>query len=217
MAEEKVAPNTKDINRAIRSYAEANKKSVSIDRIKNNNHIAVGLDKPVKVTIERGPAGDFFGALNAGANIILNGSAGRFVGSTMSAGAVRVNGDVADGLGVYMSGGLVLIKGDCSGAVGNHMKGGVIIVDGDAKGEVGEGMVGGEIYITGNVEGTIGTDLKGGRIFVAGEMPELHDNVKVKPVGPKELSAIKDYHEQFRFRKFQTPEALSDFRVIEKA
>lgn len=217
MAEEKVAPTTKEINRALRSYAEANKKSVSIDRIKNNNHIAVGLDKPVKVTIERGPAGDFFGALNAGAIIILNGSAGRFVGSTMSSGEVRVNGDVADGLGVYLSGGLVSVKGDCSGAVGSHMKGGIIIVDGDVKGDVGGSMIGGEIYITGDVDGTIGSDLRGGRIFVAGKMPELHDNVKVKPVGPKELAAIKDHHERFRFRKFQTPDALSDFRLIEKA
>jgi glutamate synthase domain-containing protein 3 len=217
LAEEKVPPTSKEINKALRSYAAANKKSVSIDRIKNNNHIAVGLDKPVKVTIERGPAGDFLGALNAGANVILNGNAGRYVGSTMSSGEVRVNGDVGDGLGVYLSGGLVIVKGDCSGSVGSRMKGGVIIVDGNVKGDVGDSMVDGEIYVTGDVDGTIGGDLRGGRIFIAGKMPELHDNVKVKPIGARELEAIKDYHSRFRFRKFQTPEALNDFRLIERS
>lgn len=217
MAEEKVPPTSKEINKAIRSYADANKKSVSIDRIKNNNHIAVGLDKPVKVTIERGPAGDYFGALNAGATLIMNGVAGRFVGSTMSAGEIRVNGDVGEGLGVYLSGGLVMIKGDCAGSVGGRMKGGVIIVDGDVKGDVGESMIGGEIFITGDVAGTIGGDLRGGKIYVAGKMPELHDNVKVRPLGTKELETVKDYHNRFKFRKFQAPEALNDFRLIEKA
>jgi formylmethanofuran dehydrogenase subunit C len=100
--------------------------------------------------------------------------------------------------------------------VGGRMKGGVIIVDGDVKGEVGESMVGGEIYITGDVAGTIGGDLRGGKIFVAGKMPELHDNVKVRPLGTKELEAVKDYHSRFKFRKFQAPEALNDFRLIEK-
>jgi formylmethanofuran dehydrogenase subunit C len=215
VAEEQVPPTTKEINKALRSYAASNKKSISIDRIKNNHHIAVGLDKPVKVTIEKGPAGDFFGALNAGATLILNGNSGRFVGSTMSAGEIRVNGDVGEGLGVYLTGGMVLVKGDVAGSVGGRMKGGIIIVDGNVTGDVGDTIQGGEIYITGDVAGIIGTDMKAGKIFIAGKMPELHDNVKVKPLGPKELEDIKEYHKKFKFRKFQSPEALNDFRLIE--
>ena len=217
MAEEKVPPTSKEINKALRSYIQANKKSISVERTyKNNHYIGVGLNAPVKVTIEKGPAGDYFGALNAGASLILNGTAGRFVGSTMASGEIRINGDVDDGVGVYLAGGTIIIKGDVSGSVGGRMRGGIVIVDGNVKGDVGEGMSGGEIYITGDVGGTIGTGLKAGRLFIAGKMPEIHDNVKVKPVGPKELDVIKDYQKRFKFRRFQSAEELDAFRMIER-
>jgi len=215
LAEEKVPPTSKEINRAVRSYSET-RKSISIDRIDNNHYIAVGLDTPVKVIIGKGPAGDFFGALNAGARIQLNGKAGRFVGSTMSDGEILVNGDVGEGVGVYLKGGLITVKGDCQGSTGSCMKGGVIIIDGNVRGHVGEAMEGGDIIITGDVKGDIGKDIKGGAIFIAGTTTALHDDIKVKPVGASEVEKLKEFHRRFKFKKFQSMDALKDFRMIVK-
>jgi glutamate synthase domain-containing protein 3 len=215
LAEEKVPPTSKEINRAVRSYSET-RKSISIDRIDNNHYIAVGLDKPVKVIINRGPAGDYLGALNAGAKIQLNGKAGRFVGSTMSDGEVLVNGDVGEGAGVYLKGGLIAVKGDCLGSAGGCMKGGSVIIDGAVRGHVGEAMEGGELIITGDVKGDIGKGIKGGTIFIAGTTSALHDDIKVKPVGTAELEKLKELHRRFKFKKFQSTDALKDFRMIVK-
>jgi glutamate synthase domain-containing protein 3 len=213
LAEEKVQATSKEINRALRTLAKT-RKSVNIDRIKNNDFIAVGMDKPVKIRIDKGPAGDFLGALNAGSNIVLNGKAGRFVATTMSSGEVLVNGDAGEGVATYLSGGLVTIKGDCSGSVCGGMKGGVVIIDGNVTGDVGTAMEGGEIYVTGDISGNVGLGMIGGTVFVAGKTADLPDGVKVKTVGVKELEAIKDYHRRFKFKRFQSMDALKEFRMI---
>jgi len=202
--------STREINRNLRKVAESSK-SIEIGRLNGHHNVAVGLIGSIRIKVD-GDAGDYFGSLNDGPLIVLNGKAGRFLGDTMRAGEVIVNGDVDHGLGVYLMGGTVLTKGDCLGGVGQGMRGGTVIVDGSVKGDIGRRMDGGTIIVTGHVQGTIGPNSAGGRIFVGGDAERLAKGLEMKPITPKEYEELKDLNKKYKFKYFQSPEALKRFR-----
>jgi glutamate synthase domain-containing protein 3 len=202
--------STRDINRNLRTVAESSN-SIEIGKLNGHHNVAVGLTGSIKIKVD-GDAGDYFGALNDGPMIVLNGKAGRFLGDSMRGGEVLVNGDVDHGLAVYLMGGTVVTKGDCLGGVGHGMRGGTVIVDGSVKGDAGRRMDGGTIVVTGHVQGTVGPASTGGRIFVGGDADKPARGLEMKPITPKEYEELKELNKRFKFKYFQTPEALKRFK-----
>jgi|GEM_PF-310535 len=210
---------TKDINNALKNYIATkysdpskHAKPPKISNLSGQDCIAVGISKNVVIFIE-GNAGDYFGALNAGASIRLTGNAGKFLGDTMTAGEIIVKGDVMHGLGAFMSGGTIVVKGDAGGRVGIMNRGGSILVHGSVKNYTGLYMMAGDIIITGNVGEHTGHWMMRGSIYVGGDIGSLGTNAKegtMTEADKKKLSEL--------FKKYgidENPELLSTYKKIE--
>lgn len=200
-----------DINTSIRKNISEGRDTITINALKAHNCIGVGLPSDVKVTVKAGNAGDFFGALNQGAELLMNGSCGRFLASTMSDGIVVVNGDAKGDVAPYLLGGLVVVKGDCEGSVGSFMKGGTVIIDGDVKGDVGYMMLGGVLIITGDIEGTVGEDMRDGTIYIGGHFRSVDTHLKKTSLSKYDKDLLENYYNKWRFRRFRTVADLESF------
>ena len=211
MAERKIV-TTSEINRALLKELEVTK-TVQLTRLGGQHCVAVGLPAGCTVQVE-GNAGDFFGALNAGASLSLNGNAGRFCGDTMSSGELVVNGDCGSGAGQYMRGGTLVVKGDCRGPAAQMMRGGTVVIDGSVGRAAGKYMMLGELVIAGDAGELTGENMMGGVIYILGEPPSLGLNARISRPGPEELERLRHLHRQYKFRRVQDEEALSDFQKI---
>ncbi len=72
---------SKEINRILKEKLET-QKFVRVSNLAGQDNIAINIEKDARINID-GRAGDFFGALNKGATLILKGNAGRFLGYKM--------------------------------------------------------------------------------------------------------------------------------------
>lgn len=211
MAEEKLQ-TTKEINKALKEHLKnhnAVRLGVGDSLLAGQHSIAVGFEKG-KITVE-GDAGDFFGALNNGANLILRGSGKNFLGDTMIKGDILVEGDIGTGAGTAMVSGTIMIKGDADGKVGQLNKGGMIIITGNPGDNLGSYMIGGEIIATGDVGKKTADWIQGGSIFVAGEIEGLGNNAKIIEIGKEEESRIKRLLKNFGIKtKFDFQKIVAD-------
>ncbi|MEW5760110.1 MAG: hypothetical protein AB1779_05030 [Candidatus Thermoplasmatota archaeon] len=211
MAELKVS-TTREINSALRKQMEASK-NIKIGGVSGHECIAVGIEKDVKITVN-GRVGDFFGALNSGASIILNGNANRYLGDSMLSGEIIVNGEVGNGLGIYMQGGIIILKGDAKNYVGKGLHGGIIIIDGGAGDELGSYMFGGEIVVTGDCGKEIGKFMSSGTIYVGGSVVSLGRNAKFEKMSNPDVEKIKKYCESYRLKQFRNEELFSFKKIV---
>ncbi|MCU0860963.1 MAG: hypothetical protein MUE65_01425 [Methanomassiliicoccales archaeon] len=138
------------------------------------NSLAGGLRKG-KVIVD-GDVADYFGILNAGAELIVNGSAGRFAGDCMTSGVITISGDAGEGLGDYCYGGTCHVKGSVGNFIGTMNKGGTIVVEGDAGHDAGTYMTSGEIVILGSAGPNLGNYIISGSIYVLGGFEDLGEN-----------------------------------------
>ena len=194
MAEE-VVNTTREINRILNKQIESSK-AVRIGGLDAHDHIAIAISKAVKITVD-GDAGDYFGALNNGANLRLNGKAGRFLGDNMFDGEIVVDGDVDAGAGAYLRGGTVVVKGGASGDVGGGMAGGTILVDGEVGDGVGKLMTGGSIVITGDVGRYVGAGMRGGALFIGGQMDRLGRAVTIVDMTDEERKTLASLFDRY--------------------
>ena len=95
------------------------------------HNIAVGINAPVKVTIE-GHAGYYAAGMNKFAEVVIEGSASTGVAENMMSGKVHVKGFASNSAGASAHGGLLLIDGDAGLRCGISLKGGDIVVGGSA-------------------------------------------------------------------------------------
>lgn len=209
---EKRISTTREINQALLKQLEFTR-TVQLSRLGGQHCVAVGLPAGCTVQVE-GNAGDFFGALNNGASLSLNGSAGRFCGDTMVSGELVVNGDCSSGAGQYMRGGTLVVKGDCRGTAAQMLRGGTVVIDGAAGREVGRYMMLGEVVVVGDAGELAGENMMGGVIYILGEPKSLGLNARLSKPAPEELERIRFLHRQYRFRRVQEEETLSEFRKI---
>jgi len=200
-----------DINTSIRKNISEGRDTITINALRGHHCIAVGLPPDVKLTVKSGDAGDFFGALNEGAELLMNGPCGRFLASTMSDGLVVVNGDAKGDVAPYLSGGVVVVKGDCQGSAGGFMKGGTVIIDGDVSGDVGYMMLGGVIIVTGDVDGVVGEDMKDGTIYIGGHFSRVDTHLKKESLSKYDADLLESHYSKWRFRRFSTAADLESF------
>jgi glutamate synthase domain-containing protein 3 len=217
---------TRDINRAIRAQMKKGA-TTRIEGLTGQDSIAVGLSTDAKITI-LGDAGDFFGALNDGATLLLKGSSGRFLGDSMLSGKIVVNGDVKDGTGANMFGGEIIIKGKAGSKVGAGMKGGAIIIDGNVGDELGLHLYEGDIVVTGDAGKKVGRFMLGGNIYINGEIGSIGDDAKSEKPDKKDKLKLTNYltkqniSGEFKFKKVTSTNRIpihvikSSFGLISK-
>jgi formylmethanofuran dehydrogenase subunit C len=196
---------TKDINKAIRAQLKKGA-TTRIEGLTGQDNIAVGISSHTKITI-LGEAGDFFGALNNGATLLLKGNSGRFLGDTMVSGRIVLNGDANNGVGTNMHGGEIIIKGNAGSKVGAGMKGGAIIIDGNVGDELGLNLYDGDIVVIGDAGKEVGKLMFGGNIFINGEIGGLGENARSQKPDKKDKLKLTNYLTEqnilgeFKFKK----------------
>lgn len=206
---------TREINSILLSHAR-NQGRATVTGLAGQDSVAVGLDFPAEILLE-GSAGDYFGALNAGAKITLKGKAGRFAGDTVSSGTIVIEGSCDHGLGFSMYGGAIVVRGGCGGRIGQMNKAGLVIIGGDAGDLNGLYQLGGSLIICGNTGNQTGDWLVGGEIFVGGKIGGLGRNARVAELEGDDASRLGSWFEIYEidadpsnFRKI-VPEKLRPF------
>ena len=180
------------INEQLRKRLETHN-SAKVTNLNSQPCIAVNMPSNKTLTFD-GDAGDNFGGMNNGTNIVLNGDAGRFVGNGMNSGEIIINGNCEDGVGHCLSGGMVVIQGSVDGNVGPSMKGGDLIISGDVRGDLATCMSGGNLIVCGNVLGDISKMRTGGKVFIAGGIDEKVNSKRIAPADWKAIQkTLRDY------------------------
>ena len=195
------------INEQLRKRLETHN-SAKVTNLNSQPCIAVNMPSNKTLTFD-GDAGDNFGGMNNGTNIVLNGDAGRFVGNGMNNGEIIINGNCEDGVGHCLSGGMIVIQGSVDGNAGPSMKGGDLIISGDVRGDLATCMSGGNLIVCGNVLGDISKMRTGGEVFIAGE---IDGTVNSKSIAPADWKAIqktlRDYGVDPNGLNFKTVETI---------
>ena len=152
----------------------------------------MGVETRVGVFIT-GEAGDFLGAFNAGALILIRrGSANDYPGYAMYGGEVGVVGSVGRAAGAYLSGGRILVWGSAGPYAGLRMRGGAVVVKGDAGEGAACGQAGGEIALLGKCAGTVGAGMVGGVAFVRKETAVDLSAARTEPLDAAAATRLRE-------------------------
>jgi methylamine---glutamate N-methyltransferase subunit B len=156
------------------------------------HNVAVGVDAPVRVTIE-GHVGYYAAGMNQQAEITVNGNAGTGVAENMMSGVVWVKGNASQSAGATAHGGLLVIEGDAAARCGISMKGVDIVVGGDI-GHMSAFMAqAGRLVVRGDAGEALGDSIYEAHIYVRGDVASLGADCVVKEMRPehhKELESL---------------------------
>jgi len=177
--ETRILKNTREINQFLYREIKVKKRKLLTININKQDSVAVSLAEKVEITFNC-DAGDFFGALNDGASLVLNGNAGRFAGDVMRSGKITIKGNCDEGAGMYMYGGQIIINGSAGDNIGQISKGGTILIKGDAGNFVGLYLTGGNIIVLNDIGKKTGDWMIKGRIFVGGHITGLGNNAIIQ-------------------------------------
>src|SRR6476619_4960667 len=148
------------------------------------HNVAVGVDAPVKVTVE-GHVGYYAAGMNQHAQITINGNAGTGVAENMMSGTVWVKGNASQSAGATAHGGLLVIEGDAAARCGISTKGVDIVVGGDV-GHMSAFMAqAGRLVIRGNAGEALGDSIYEARIYVRGDVASLGADCVAKEMRPE--------------------------------
>ena len=181
--------------------------------------IAVGLDAPVKVTVE-GHAGFYCGGMNKQAEITIKGHAGPGVGENMMSGTIRVTGNASQSAGASGHGGLLVIEGDASSRCGVSMKGIDIVVKGSV-GHMSAFMAQtGNLVVCGDAGSDLGDSIYEARLFVRGSVKSLGSDCIEKEMKDEHRTALAALLDQAgvdadasEFRRYGSARKLYNFNV----
>ena len=152
--------------------------------------VAVGLDAPIRVTIE-GHVGYYAAGMNQKAQIRINGNAGPGVAENMMSGEVWVRGDASMAAGATGCGGFLVIEGNAGARCGISMKGIDIVVRGSV-GHMSAFMAQeGNLVVCGDAGDALGDSLYEARIFVGGRVASLGADCEEKSMGPEEHGILE--------------------------
>lgn len=155
------------------------------------HNVAVGLDAPVRVTID-GHVGYYAASMNQRAEVIINGNAGTGVAENMMSGVVHVKGDASQSAGATAHGGLLVIDGNAAARCGISMKGVDIVVGGDI-GHMSAFMAqAGRLVVRGNAGEALGDSIYEARIYVRGDVASLGADCILKPMRPEHHRELRE-------------------------
>ena len=166
--------------------------------IRNARHLH-GLVAGLKngEVIVRGSAGDYLGALNAGAKITVTRNVGRYAADNMTAGTILIDGNAGDGLGQYCYGGTIFVRGSAGDFTATMNKGATIIVGGDIGTDAATYMLKGELVVIGNAGHNLANYLIRGTIYIHGQWASLGNNTHVEPLTNEDVEKLQSYLESY--------------------
>lgn len=181
--------------------------------------LAVGIDKPVTVTV-RGSVGYYCAGMNDGGTVMVHGSAGPGVAENMMAGSVMVEGDASQYAGATGRGGLLVIKGNAASRCGISMKGIDIVVHGNI-GHMSAFMAqSGNLVVLGDAGDALGDSLYEARLFVRGTVKSLGADCIEKEVRREHLEILADLLEKAgvharpeEFKRYGSARKLYNFNI----
>lgn len=181
--------------------------------------IAVGLDAPLKLTVE-GHVGFYCGGMNKQAEITIQGHAGPGVAENMMSGTVRVTGNASQSAGASGHGGLLVIEGDSSSRCGISMKG-IDIVVGGSVGHMSAFMAQtGHLVICGDAGANLGDSIYEAVIFLRGKAGGLGADCIEKEMRDEHRAALADLlmraaidADPTDFRRYGSARKLYNFNV----
>ena len=169
--------------------------------VKNASHIhglAVGMAHG-DIVVESN-AGDYLGALNAGATIHVAKNAGKYVADNMNSGTVIIDGNANYGVGQYCYGGTIVIRGNAGDFTGTMNKGAVILVGGDVGAEAGTYMLKGDLIVVGNAGENFANYLIRGNIYIGGDWKSIGHNTKIEPLTDEDKAKLRAYFETYQIQ-----------------
>ena len=180
----------RELNQRLHSLPpDTNERAWRILNPKGRHAIAVGLDRPILVTIE-GHVGFYCAGMNKEAEVTVSGHAGPGVGENMMSGLVRVRGNASQSAGASARGGLLVIEGDTSSRCGISMKGADIVVGGSV-GHMSAFMAQrGNLVVCGDAGRSLGDSIYEARLFVRGAVDSLGADCIEKEMRPEHLEAL---------------------------
>lgn len=178
--------------------------------VKNASHlhgVAAGL-KHGEVIIQ-GDAGDYLGALNAGATIKVTRNAGNYLADNMTAGSVIVEGNAGYGAGQYCYGGTVVVCGDAGDFSATMNKGATIIVGGNVGADAGTYMLDGDLIVIGDAGENFANYLIRGNVFIGGEWQTLGHNTRIESLTDEDIVKLRE-----NFKTYDIKANPSGFKKI---
>jgi glutamate synthase domain-containing protein 3 len=148
------------------------------------HNVAVGIDAPVKLTVE-GHVGYYAAGMNQQAEVTIDGNAGTGVAENMMSGTVWVKGNASQSAGATAHGGLLVIEGNAAARCGISMKGVDIVVGGDV-GHMSAFMAqAGRLVIRGAAGDALGDSIYEARIYLRGTPASLGADCVAKQMRPE--------------------------------
>ncbi|KUJ72498.1 protein glxC [Thiomicrospira sp. WB1] len=205
------------VNQALHDLAQP--ADVSVDHISGDHNLAVGLNRPHKVTLN-GHAGYYCAGMNQQAEVTVHGNVGQGVAENMMSGKVHVFGNASQSAGATAHGGLLVIEGDAAARCGISMKGVDIVV----KGSVGHmsAFMGqaGALVVCGDAGDALGDSLYEAHIYVKGSVASLGADCVEKSMRAEHLEeltrlleAAGSDEDPADFKRYGSARELYNFKV----
>lgn len=183
------AQELREVNATLQAEGDGSNQAFTISNPRGAHAIAVGLDAPIKVTVD-GSTGYYCGGMNQQATINVTGSVGPGTCENMMSGKVVVEGDASQYAGATGHGGLLVIKGNASSRCGISMKGIEIVVHGNI-GHMSAFMAqSGTLVVLGNAGDALGDSLYEAQLFVRGSVKSLGADCIKKDMRPEHLETL---------------------------
>ncbi len=180
----------RDLNERLhRLLPDTNESAWRLLNPKGRHAIAVGLERPISITIE-GHVGFYCAGMNKEAEVVVDGHAGPGVAENMMSGMVRVRGNASQSAGASARGGLLVVEGDTSSRCGISMKGADIVVGGSV-GHMSAFMAQrGNLVVLGDAGRSLGDSIYEARLFVRGAVDSLGADCIEKEMRAEHLEAL---------------------------
>lgn len=210
----------REFNAALHAVAEGdNDLHFEVINPRGSHALAVGIDKPLTVTV-KGSAGYYCAGMNDGGAVTVEGSAGPGVAENMMAGTVTIEGDASQYAGATGRGGLLVIKGNAASRCGISMKGIDIVVHGNI-GHMSAFMAqSGHLVVLGDAGEALGDSLYEAKLFVRGSVKSLGADCVEKEMRPEHIEVLGKLLERAgadakpeEFRRYGSARTLYNFNI----
>lgn len=182
--------SVRELNQALHEPADTSTEWL-VRHPAGKHNIAVGLDRPLTMTVE-GHVGYFFAGMHKTADLTVTGNAGQGLAENIMSGRVHVKGDASQAVAATGHGGLVVVDGNASARCGISMKGVDIVVGGNV-GHMSAFMAqAGRLVVCGDAGDSLGDSLYETRIYVKGTVKSLGSDCIEKQMRVEHLEELAE-------------------------
>jgi methylamine---glutamate N-methyltransferase subunit B len=212
--------SVRELNRTLHALpADSNERAWRVIHPRGAHAVAVGLTRPVEVTID-GHVGYYCAGMNQAASVTIHGHAGQGLAENIMSGVVRVTGNASQAAGASGHGGLLVIEGDASSRCGISMKGVDIVVRG-AVGHMSAFMAqAGHLVVCGDAGPDLGDSIYEAVLYVRGEVASLGSDCVEQPMTEADRTILEGLLERAgfevdpsSFRRYGSARQLYNFQI----